>query len=47
MNRYPEQGKNEKEAATHASVADSSLAIDPGLVRISVGVENAADLIND
>ncbi len=32
---------------THASVADSPLAIDPGLVRISVGIENAQDLIND
>ncbi len=32
---------------THASVADSSLAIDPRLVRISVGIENEADLIAD
>ncbi|HUM71229.1 MAG TPA: PLP-dependent transferase, partial [Chloroflexota bacterium] len=32
---------------THASVADSPLAVDPGLVRISVGIENAADLIAD
>lgn len=32
---------------THASVADSPLAIDPGLVRISVGIENAQDLIDD
>ena len=32
---------------THASVADSPLAIDPGLVRISVGIENSQDLIND
>lgn len=32
---------------THASVADSPLAIDPGLVRISVGIESAADLITD
>ena len=32
---------------THASVADSPLAIDPGLVRLSVGIENAADLIDD
>jgi cystathionine gamma-synthase len=32
---------------THASVADSPLAIDPGLVRLSVGIESAADLIND
>ncbi len=32
---------------THASVADSPLAIDPGLVRLSVGIESAADLIDD
>jgi cystathionine beta-lyase/cystathionine gamma-synthase len=32
---------------THASVADSPLAIDPGLVRISVGIENVQDLIED
>jgi cystathionine beta-lyase/cystathionine gamma-synthase len=32
---------------THASVADSPLAVDPGLVRISVGIENADDLIMD
>lgn len=32
---------------THASVADSPLAVDPGLVRLSVGVENVDDLIND
>ncbi len=32
---------------THASVADSPLAVDPGLVRISVGIESAADLITD
>jgi cystathionine beta-lyase/cystathionine gamma-synthase len=32
---------------THASVADSPLAIDPGLVRISVGIESADDLIAD
>jgi cystathionine beta-lyase/cystathionine gamma-synthase len=32
---------------THASVADSQLAIDPGLVRLSVGIENAQDLIKD
>ena len=32
---------------THASVADSPLAVNPGLVRISVGIENAQDLIND
>ncbi len=34
-------------AMTHASVADSSLAVDPGLVRISVGIENGADLEAD
>jgi len=32
---------------TLASVADSPLAIDPGLVRLSVGIENAQDLIAD
>lgn len=32
---------------THASVADSPLAVDPGLVRISVGIESADDLIAD
>ncbi|MGD8585546.1 MAG: cystathionine gamma-synthase [Chloroflexota bacterium] len=32
---------------THASVADSPLAVDPGLVRLSVGIENAEDLIAD
>ena len=32
---------------THASVADSPLAVDAGLVRISVGIENAQDLIAD
>lgn len=32
---------------THASVADSPLAVDPGLVRLSVGIENPLDLIND
>ena len=32
---------------THASVADSPLAVDPGLVRISVGIEHADDLIAD
>ncbi len=32
---------------THASTADSSLAVDPGLVRLSVGIENADDLIAD
>lgn len=32
---------------THASVADSPLAVDPGLVRVSVGIENVNDLIED
>jgi cystathionine gamma-synthase len=32
---------------THASVADSPLAVDPGLVRLSVGIENVQDLIAD
>jgi cystathionine gamma-synthase len=32
---------------THASVADSPLAVNAGLVRISVGIENPQDLIND
>ena len=32
---------------THAAVADSSQAVDPGLVRLSVGIEHADDLIAD
>jgi len=32
---------------THASVADSALAVDPGLVRLSVGVEHIEDLLAD
>lgn len=32
---------------THASVADSPLAVDPGLVRISAGIEHVQDLIAD
>lgn len=32
---------------THAAVADSALAVDPGLIRISVGIEYAGDLIAD
>jgi cystathionine beta-lyase/cystathionine gamma-synthase len=32
---------------THQSVADSPLAVDPGLVRLSVGIENVDDLISD
>ncbi len=34
-------------AMTHASTADSSLAVDPGLVRLSVGLEHADDLLAD
>jgi cystathionine gamma-synthase len=32
---------------THSSVADSALAVDPALVRLSVGIETAADLVAD
>ncbi len=32
---------------THASVADSALAIDSGLIRLSVGIEHVEDLIAD
>jgi cystathionine gamma-synthase len=32
---------------THASVAGSPLAVDPGLIRLSVGLETAADLVAD
>jgi cystathionine gamma-synthase len=32
---------------THLSAAGSPLAVDPGLVRLSVGVETAADLVAD
>ncbi len=34
-------------AMTHQSVASSALAVDPGLVRLSVGIEAAEDLIAD
>lgn len=34
-------------AMTHASTANSPLAVDPGLVRLSVGLEHEADLITD
>ena len=34
-------------AMTHASVAASPLAVDPGLVRLSVGVEHVEDLLAD
>jgi cystathionine gamma-synthase len=32
---------------THASVASSPLAVDPALLRLSVGLETAADLVDD
>jgi cystathionine gamma-synthase len=32
---------------THASVAGSELAVDPALVRVSVGLETAQDLVDD
>ena len=32
---------------THASTAGSPLAVDPGLIRLSVGLENVGDLIAD
>jgi cystathionine gamma-synthase len=32
---------------THASVADSALAVPEAFVRLSVGIESAADLIED
>ncbi|HEX7520775.1 MAG TPA: cystathionine gamma-synthase [Acidimicrobiia bacterium] len=32
---------------THASVVDSPLAVDPALVRLSVGLETTADLVDD
>ncbi len=34
-------------AMTHASVASSPLAVDPALVRLSVGIEDAEDLVAD
>ena len=34
-------------AMTHTSVAGSSLAVEPGLIRLSVGIENRDDLIED
>lgn len=34
-------------ALTHASTADSDIAVDPALIRISVGVEHVEDLRND
>jgi cystathionine gamma-synthase len=32
---------------THASAAGSPLAVDPALVRLSVGIESAEDLVTD
>jgi cystathionine beta-lyase/cystathionine gamma-synthase len=32
---------------THLSTAGSQLAIDPGLVRLSVGLEHVDDLLDD
>jgi cystathionine gamma-synthase len=32
---------------THASAVDSPLAVDPALVRLSVGIETTADLVDD
>ena len=32
---------------THLSVADSPLAVDPGLIRLSVGIETLGDLLDD
>ena len=34
-------------AMTHMSVAESPLAVDPALIRLSVGIEDPADLIDD
>ena len=34
-------------AMTHASVAESALAVDPALIRLSVGIEAAEDLVAD
>jgi cystathionine gamma-synthase len=32
---------------THASLAGSSLQVDEGLIRLSVGIEHAGDLVDD
>ena len=32
---------------THASLSDSMLAVDPGLLRLSVGLEDVDDLVAD
>ena len=34
-------------AMTHASTSDSPLAVDPSLIRLSVGLETVSDLISD
>ncbi len=34
-------------AMTHLSVAGSQMDVDPGLVRLSVGIENKDDLVED
>ncbi len=34
-------------AMTHASTSGSMLAVDPGLIRLSVGIEAASDLLDD
>jgi cystathionine beta-lyase/cystathionine gamma-synthase len=34
-------------AMTHASTAGSPIAVEPGLIRLSVGLENVEDLIAD
>jgi cystathionine beta-lyase/cystathionine gamma-synthase len=34
-------------AMTHQSTADSPIAVDPGLVRLSVGLEHVDDLLHD
>ena len=34
-------------AMTHLSTAGSQLAVDPGLVRLSVGIEHKDDLLED
>ena len=34
-------------AMTHLSTSGSQIAVDPGLVRLSVGLENKEDLLKD
>jgi cystathionine gamma-synthase len=34
-------------AMTHLSTAGSAIAVEPGLIRLSVGIENKADLLAD